>query len=302
MNSFPNGDVNYDWYAEQVNCNLGITKESKIVSMGSCFAGEIKNYLVNAGYNYLQVEDEKDCWARHCSYRKAEHRKRLGSAAWERVFHVHGLKQILEYSFGIKEFPSRLVESKLGCHDLLRTKMIYKDRRSADMDLGDHSQQSRKVLESCDVFIFTMGLVELWETNGMILGSSPKHSLLPGGRYNFKVADYLEILHELRESYHIFRKYNPNAKFVLTVSPVHLRASYRDDIDVLSATCYSKSVQRTAVNDFIEENPEVFYFPSYEIVTILSNIAGDKAYPDGHHVNDRVVLEIMRIFEKVCCQ
>ena len=304
MNRFPNinkSDFGYNWYFDKLNTDLKINKQTKIVSMGSCFAGEIKNHLVNAGYSYLQEEDDKEhLFADDCSYRKASHRKRLGSCAWERVFTLPCFRQIMEYTFGAVNYPDRLLDAKNGCHDLLRTKIIYKNKKIATKDIPDHIEKSQKVLSGCDVFIFTMGLVEIWEMGQMVLATSPQH-----GRYkadcSFRVQKYDEIMRDLERGYNLWRAFNKNARFILTVSPVHMMASYREDVDVLSATCYSKSVLRAVANDFVADHPEVSYFPSYEIVVILANILGDIAYPDGHHVNDKIIKAIMEIFENTFC-
>jgi len=66
--------------------------------MGSCFAREIKNYLIKNKYNYLVDENNKNCWIDKelfpgdSGMSKYEH----GSIAWERVYHNECiLKKIL---------------------------------------------------------------------------------------------------------------------------------------------------------------------------------------------------------------
>jgi hypothetical protein len=288
----------YSWYADKIKANLKISKDTKIVSMGSCFAMEIRKMLMENGYNYLQEEDKKNPWANIYS---EDHQYELGSCAWERVFHLFGLNQILHYTFGVADFRDRLYNHGKYCYDLLRTRIAYPSKKVAEKDLVDHIEKSRKVLSECELFIFTMGLVEIWEYNNVVLATSPQHTKIDLNA-KFRVSTYAENLAALNRAYSIFRKHNPDAHFMITVSPVHLRATFRQDTDILSATSYSKATLRTVANDFIKEHPEVHYFPSYEIVTILANIVGDVSYPEGHHVNRRVVKKIMNIFRGAYCE
>jgi hypothetical protein len=62
------------------------------------------------------------------------------------------------------------------------------------------------------------------------------------------------------------RSVNPRARVLLTVSPVPLAATASAQ-HVLPATIYSKSVLRVAAQEVCEELADVFYFPSYEIIT-----------------------------------
>lgn len=65
----------------------------------------------------------------------------------------------------------------------------------------------------------------------------------------------------------IITHYKPQAKFLLTVSPIPLVATASDD-HVLVATEYSKSTLRAMAGDIANSMRGVVeYFPSYEIIT-----------------------------------
>src|SRR5206468_1674765 len=80
---------------------------------------------------------------------------------------------------------------------------------------------------------------------------------------NFSVHDVIADLNRFLDQ---LRDVNPEAKVILTVSPVPLVATY-EDRHVLQATTYSKAVLRVSAETIRTENQNVDYFPSYEIIT-----------------------------------
>ena len=107
-----------------------------------------------------------------------------------------------------------------------------------------------------------------------------------------QVQRHAQVIADLEEIYALLKA---NAKVeqrvLITVSPVPLHATYRNQ-DVLQANCYSKSTLRSAAEEFIMANPEVAYFPSYEMVT-LADTARAWAGFDFRHVSPQIVGNIM---------
>jgi hypothetical protein len=173
---------------------------------------------------------------------------------------------------------------------------------TAQADITDHIAQSAKVLTETDIVIFTLGMTEIWESKSrsIVLGSHPgKHFKIPND-FIFRASTFHENLENLFNAISTLKNINREIKVIITVSPVHLLATFRDRLDVLSASCNSKSILR-AVADEVQEIENVFYFPSYEIATIASPLDGLCTYPDNHHVSREVVDLIMETFEHACC-
>ena len=148
---------------------------------------------------------------------------------------------------------------------------------------------------SADVVIVTLGLVECWfdRETGVYLNGAPSIQLSKAhpGRFEFHLLDYNDILDALREVYQLLSAARGTPpKFLVTVSPVGLVSTFRDH-DVLVANCYSKSVQRAAVDAFVAEH-DAHYFPSYEYVTLT-----DRRFAwtnkDFRHVRPETVDRIM---------
>jgi hypothetical protein len=83
-------------------------------------------------------------------------------------------------------------------------------------------------------------------------------------RHKFVNQTFAMVAENLSASMAMMREFNPDLRFVLTVSPVPLTATYSGR-HVLVATMYSKSVLRAAAGQLAENNAFVDYFPSYEI-------------------------------------
>jgi hypothetical protein len=66
---------------------------------------------------------------------------------------------------------------------------------------------------------------------------------------------------------------------------------------VLVSTIYSKSALRAACEEIVNEHQNVFYFPSYEIITGAFN-RGRYFGPDCRSVTEEGVAHVMRLFQK----
>jgi len=297
-----------EWVQKHLISNLQIDKQTKIASIGSCFAREIRNWLIKNKFNYIVTENNKMPWESNKIFKgdkvlSYEH----GSAAWERVYNTFTIKQIIDYTFNDDQLTNRLIGVNINgeyyISDVLRTRIIYKNMNIAHQDIKDHIRCSRNVLSNVNLLIITLGLTEIWEDkiSKLIVASNPeKYYKLPSN-FTFRVSDYQENLSNLNHVYNLLKKHNPTLKILVTVSPVHLLKTYRDDVDVITASCESKSILRAVAGEF-SHNEDVYYFPSYEIATVVSTLDRIDAYPDSHHVSQELIDIIMDIFNNKCVQ
>ena len=282
-----------------------INRNTTFSSIGSCFAREIKNWLIANNYNYLiGKENDSFCSKELFPGDNGVSPSSHASVAWERVYNTFTLKNIIDYSLSNKEFPERFlqVKSRNGkryVSDILRSRIIYSDRNTAENDLINHTQQSSIILRSTNIFIITLGLIEIWEheENGCVLAAHPGNSYKIPDEFKPRVSSYNENLENINYVIKELTKANTDIKIILTVSPVHLLKTERKDTDVISASCFSKSLLRVVAESASQCFDNVYYFPSYEIATIVSNLDNIEAYPDNHHVNKDVVANIMEVFK-----
>jgi hypothetical protein len=273
-----------------------ITRQTPIGSMGSCFAREIKRKLNYFGFNYIQEESEHPAAAH-------------ASAAWERTYNTFSMRQIFEYSFEEwRPTPRWWIAPQSGkVQDPYRRIICYDTLEQAEANLEQHRVSSRRALEQAEVFIITLGLTEIWQDqdNGAVICLPSGPYVNEGGdmsRYRFRVSRYQENLDNLEKIQALMATHNPNCKLLVTVSPVHLWATFRRDLDVLSASCNSKSTLRAVADEFVTRHDNVYYFPSYEMATIYTPLMGKSWLTDDRenfHVNKLTVRFIMRQFFRI---
>jgi len=275
------------------NPGLVITPGTPVASMGSCFAREIRKVLLKEGYAYITEETDNPASVH-------------ASAAWERTYNTFSMRQIFEYTF--ESFTPDLrwwtVPDSGRIQDPYRRILLYDSLDEAEEDFEKHRLHSRRALERAEVLILTLGLTEIWEdrVDGSVIcipsGPYPKEGG-DMGRYRFRVSRYPENLENLERIHTMMNRNNPGCKLLVTVSPVHLWATFREDADVISASCNSKSTLRAVADEFVYSHDNVFYFPAYEIATIYSMLMERSYFSDGKenfHVNKPTVRFIMEHF------
>jgi hypothetical protein len=275
--------------------NITISPSTPIASMGSCFAREIRKVLLTEGYNYITEETHHPA---------AVH----ASAAWERLYNTFSMRQIFQYTFNDWQPDRRWWTSPRSglIQDPYRRIILYDTVQDAETDFKRHQSHSRKALTRARVLILTLGLTEIWEDqkDGAVICLPSGPYVNEGGdmdRYRFRVSRYQENLENLEAIHAIMGKHNPDCHLLVTVSPVHLWATFRDDADVITASCNSKSTLRAAADEFAANHENVSYFPAFEMATIYTAIMGKSYFTDGKenfHVNKRTVRFIMDHFFK----
>jgi len=89
----------------------------------------------------------------------------------------------------------------------------------------------------------------------------------------------------------------PNVSIVLTLSPAPLAATFRP-VSCITANAVSKASLRVAIDELMRDradDPKLFYFPSYEMVTsVLPNAYED----DLRHPTPATVATIMQLFKR----
>jgi hypothetical protein len=301
---FPINSRIIPWMRKNIVSNLCINKSTKITSIGSCFAREIRNWFIRNNFNYLIGENKKVPWESAKVFKgdKGKQPFEHSSIAWERVYNTFTLRHIIDYTFNQDRLTDRLLRIHIKgvpyISDIIRNRILYKDIEIANQDILFHIENSKNILCNTDILIVTLGLTEIWEskTRGIVAAANPyKHYELPND-FMFRTSSYQENIENLNYIYDVLKKHNETIKILITVSPVSLLETYRKDVDVITANCESKSILRAVAGDF-SHNKDVYYFPSYEIATVGSIFDNIIMTSDGHHISQELVDMIMNIFE-----
>jgi hypothetical protein len=132
-----------------------------------------------------------------------------------------------------------------------------------------HAGTSR--IREAEIVIFTLGLTESWKDarTGLAVNAPPPGRWLATRAERFVFVDhgYESILAEFLGLIDLIRRTcNPDMKFIVTVSPIPMSATFRN-LDMLVAHAASKSVLRAVAEEAQRRFDYVDYFPAYEIVT-----------------------------------
>lgn len=278
---------------------MPLQKSDKIATAGSCFAQHIGNNLALRGAAFMDMEPAPPIFASEAEARRWGYG--VFSCRYGNIYTSRQLIQLFDEAHG-QRTPKEVVWQKNGrFFDALRPGIdpIGQERAEDVIALRQlHLGAVKRMFAELDVFVFTMGLTEGWE----LVADGTMFPVAPGttaGEY--RAEDYrfhnlraAEIRDDMLAFWTRLRSVNPKARMLLTVSPVPLAATATAQ-HVLVATSYSKSVLRAVAGELAEDTPDIFYFPSYEIIS-THPYRGTFFEPDLRNVNLHGVNHVMSHF------
>ncbi len=277
---------------------IGPLANARIATAGSCFAQHIGRALRGRGLGYLDLEPAP-------SFLTTDEAERLGfgiySCRYGNIYTVRQLLQLFQEAEGTRQPQDWVWTAKGRYFDALRPGMQSEGYETADearVLRQAHLAAVRKMFGLADVFVFTLGLTEAWQSleDGTVYPTAP--GVIAGehdpARYGFINFRYPEVREEFETFLTLLRARKPGVRVLLTVSPVPLAATASGD-HVLVATTQSKATLRAVAGDLAAEHDDVFYFPSYEVITGQPTRHGFYA-PDLRSVVQAGVNEVMRHF------
>lgn len=271
----------------------------RVATAGSCFAQHIATHLRRNGYRVVDAEPAPpavpDEVVKAFGYG-------LYSARYGNIYTARQLLQLAQEALEGRQLPDiawRLPNGRFV--DALRPS-VEPEGLATEEEVRAHREAHLEavagMLKGCEVFVFTLGLTEAWESEegGTVFPTAPGTiaGTFDPTRYRFVNYSYNDVFRDFIAFRRLVKSVNRRIKFILTVSPVPLTATRTDD-HVLAATVYSKSTLRAVAGDLSKSLPDVDYFPSYEI--IASHFSKGFFFdPNLRTVNPAGVENVMRVF------
>ena len=245
-----------------------LPQNARVMSAGSCFAANLVPYLEANGFTYVRTEplsQRLGVAEEALSYGKF-------SAAYGNLYTPRQLLQLIQRALGrFRPLEDRWrIDGKVI--DPFRPGLRYMASSDGEFDAltKSHLAAVIRAIETCDAFIFTLGLTEAWVSaiDSAVFPACPGtvHGEFDAAKHKFQNFTAAETTADLIAALRLVRETNPSCRIILTVSPVPLVATATGG-HVLTSTIYSKSVLRVAAEAATQEVPDCFYFPAYEIVT-----------------------------------
>lgn len=242
------------------------TRASSLLTMGSCFAEELRNYLAEEGMN----------------------------SGW--MFVPPGLNN----TFAIKNFVDWCLTGSLSDEAYWYDEV---DGGAVKWAPAQESDAYRAVFETIDGLVLTIGLAEVWydtDTGGVFWRGVPK-SLYDEDKHLCRMSTVAENVQNLSHTIRTLKAARPDLPIILTLSPIPLKATF-EPRSCFTVDCVSKSTLRVAIDAIMQEGHEgLYYWPSFEIVRWLGGHLGHGMFgEDGNtrHVNRATVKLILASFFK----
>lgn len=280
-----------------IHKHLIMDKSTPIGSAGSCFAFEIAKYFQTEGYNYVVTERNDDSSKRMIIDNYTPGQKlALFSANYGILFNTPSFKQLAEKAFEIKKFKHIIAKHEELYFDPYRENVFFYSPAAYFADYPKHIEAIRNAFLKTEVFIITLGLNECWQLlDGTVISRNPRAEMHPYLKH--KVLSVQENIDNIQTMYDIVKAHNPKFKLIISVSPIPFLATGRkDEHHIVTANCHSKSVLRVAAEELVHNNEDIYYLPSYELVTYCKQNAWDD---DNRHVKSEVVKDVVKMFEEI---
>jgi hypothetical protein len=285
------------------NAKFSIEADDAIFTVGSCFARNVESVLSHRGMNLVL--------AGHGIEAK----------------HYESYDEATDIGGGVTGGLSRSAFNKYTAHSINHElRRVLKNEKYADeglVELGNDQwfdphasglkhlpkeialQNRAKIdaavetIKGANITFITLGLTEGWIDNvtGLAMNRHPGVPALKANsdRFSFVDAGYQAIADQMHDTIGLIRQHaNPDMKFIVTVSPVPLGATWRPSDIVVSNTA-SKSKLRAVAEELFRTYDYVDYFPSYEIA--MNSPRATSWKEDQLHVQWPLVNHIMGIFQ-----
>ena len=265
--------------------NIKIFKnKSKISSIGTCFARNIKDYLIKNNYKYM-VLAQGPC---------TNH----SSARFDRVFNSSSLLQ--EFKRYEDDFEEPYLwelnqDKKIFFLNPFRKNLCYNNINDFKNEIIEHNFNVKKIVDTSDILILTLGqseIVRCRKTN-FVFAQVPPAQIYDKDLHSYELLNENQNLENLNKIITILKK-NIALKIILTVSPIPLRATYRKDIDSIQANFENKFSLINVAKKLSNIHSIVSYFPAFEIVYSIR----DPFCDDARHVQETTINHVMREFVK----
>jgi hypothetical protein len=243
-----------------------LTERDEVVAIGSCFAGELRHYLAEAG---LQSK---------------------------RIWIPEGLNN----TYAVVDFLTWCVTGNTTASGFRYDRLP--DGSIAEWTPRESQNSYGRRMAEAGAIVLTLGVAEVWEDrqSGKVFWHGVPQGIFDAKRHRSRLTTVDENVSNLGRIIMLIRRVNADAPIVLTLSPVPLKGTFRG-ISSLSADCVSKSVLRVALDQVMSDAPPgVYYWPSYEIVKWVGAHLSWPAYgvddDKARHVTRTLVSRIVDAF------
>lgn len=264
-------------------------EKDKIIAMGTCFCAEINCVLQGSGFDvYPKYSNSRlPSWAHEIKYPYSfqfySPPTVLQELSWAFGESERNIDDIWEHQ-SPDEYPKRGDKYQDPCRC-----MMFSNKKKKLIELMlEQDEIMKRDLKEVNTFILFLGHNEPWKTmRGQWCCLESK--CMQKTKCSLNILSFEEYFNYIVKIVDIIHKHKCNPKIYMGVCPVPLSKTYREDIDVISATLEIKSMANICVNQISKKYDSVIKIPSYEVQTRLGK---DMYKPDYRHVKQDIIEKI----------
>jgi hypothetical protein len=221
---------------ESNTIDIGIHKDIKIVTVGSCFSDVLGKYL-------------------------SKHKINCTVNPYGTIFNPSSIFKLLNNSLTEQKVEPKLFAEKdnIWHHYDFHSRFWSEDSNILESELNLVLANTKEKLIKSNVVIITLGtsfVYKLQESNQIVANCHKQQA----GKFSKVLLSEKEIVEDFGIFYSNIKNVNSEVKIILTVSPV------RHTKDTLKLNSVSKAILRSSAHSIENTFKDVSYFPSYEIM------------------------------------
>ena len=283
---YPNKYIYFKYLSrlgDQLNFKDKVKNSKNIISIGTCFAEQIIEYL-----DHLHNVEEKTKtnsfgfaadWGRVTSI---EHLFRLTTLYLDRdiskFYKIKSLKNLDNISKNtlINSFKNRspnfdYSKNKLIIDTSREHLIIHSSKSDFNKSINSHIKCARKVLKQCDTIFITIGQTGYFlDINNNFYAIKPPTTFMEMESIKFieeNISSFSKLVNKLEMSLENLKKSSSNPKLFISLSPIPAFAYFGSNHkSVLEYHWYSKSILYQVINKVISNDPSINYIPTFEAV------------------------------------
>ncbi len=172
--------------------------------------------------------------------------------------------------------------------------LSHPDQKKMIDNIDRTAQKTHQFLVKANFLIFTLGtaFAYVYNKTGEIVANCHK---IPQSSFRKQLLSVTQIAEELNAAIACMRNTNPNLKIIATVSPIrHIK-------DGIVENQRSKATLLLAIHELADQLPDLYYFPSYEIM--MDDLRDYRFYQeDLVHPTGQGIQYIWHRFRQACIE
>lgn len=237
---------------------------SKIITIGSCFSDTIGDKL-------------------------SQNKFSVTKNPFGNIFNPHSIFKTFDLALNRGINHKHFIQNKDVWHHLdFHSTFSNINKNELEKEIDSRLESFAKQLKTVHTLILTLGTAIYYRYKPTTLPVANCHKI-PQKNFTREFLSENKIMEEFDRFYKMLKEVNPDVEIILTLSPVrHLKEGFTDN-------SVSKAILRSAIHNITQKIPNIYYFPSYEIV--LDDLRDYRFYTDDMlHPNNLAINYIWEYF------